>query len=127
MTIENIEINNNKENNKIFYLSLYVYDKNKIPQLADAILKYINQNPLLKTPIESRLKEIDTFIENAQKEIISLETLKNKIFSNINNDKISLLGINPVDIDMSLINLKVLLHFQNLLYQKINTNLKGLL
>ncbi len=104
--IENIDIQKDKDSDKVFYISLYVYDKNKIPLLADAILRYINQNPIIKSSFEERLKQIDTYINNAQKDVTELETLKNKIFNDINNGKVSLLGVNPVEIDKSLIDLK---------------------
>ncbi len=106
LAIENIKVKDSKDSKDVFYLSLYVYDKNKIPQLTDAILKYINKNPVIKSVIDSKLREIDTYIDSSQKEIVELEAVKRKIFKDINSGKISLLGVNPVDIEISLINLK---------------------
>lgn len=106
LAVNNLEIKDDKTNKNIFYLTLYVYDKNKIPQLTDTILKYINQNPVVKTTVESRLNELDTYINDVQTNIVKFEALKNTIFKAINNGQVSLLGFNPVDINISLINLK---------------------
>jgi len=94
-------------NKEAFLLEVDGYDKRSLPVISNATVEFLKSNPLVKEKIQERKKVILTELNTLEKKLPSLQSdakeLKKRI---LNSSDLKVLGINPLDIETSVINLK---------------------
>ena len=103
-----IETVGRKGNKEAFLLKIEGYKSQDLSLVANATVSYLGSNPFVKKKILERKQIILTKIQNLKKQLPNLQKeakeLKRKIFNS--SSSLEVLGINPLSIELSVIDLK---------------------
>jgi capsular polysaccharide biosynthesis protein len=106
MEIDSISASEIKKNKNIVKITLNVYDPIIIEKLGISLLEYLNNNRFVKERIRLKRETLRFLINETNKKIKEIESVKDRIVEDLKRGKIRDIGFNPVDMDRSILSLK---------------------
>jgi LPS O-antigen subunit length determinant protein (WzzB/FepE family) len=96
-----------KNDKNFIQISIESKDKKSLSQVKEAIISYLNKNPYLKIELDREVHLIKEKIEALKNKLHDQEKTGNKIKDLILHRKIRTMGFNPLDIDKTILNIKL--------------------